>query len=402
MGEKLSHSYSPQIHALLADYEYKLYECPPQQLDAFMKTTTLDGFNVTIPYKKAVMPYCAELSDAARAIGSVNTVVRRADGTFYGDNTDAFGFESLICANGVTVAGKKAVVFGSGGASRTVCAVLESLGAASVRVLSRGGKESYGDLAPYADVELIVNATPAGMYPNNGSAAADLSAFPSCESVLDLVYNPARTKLLLQAEQRALRCAGGLHMLVAQAKRSAEIFTGAHIADTEIARICTLLQNEMRNIVLIGMPGSGKSTLARLLAERLGREWADCDEYIERMAGASCAEIIESRGEEHFRELETQALSQLGKRSALVIATGGGCVTRTENYPLLHQNGVIIRIDRALKKLPTDDRPLSRGDLGALYAARDSLYDRFADVTVDNNTSLESAVSRLVEVSEGR
>lgn len=248
LGEKLGHSYSPAIHALLADYDYALYERAPDELGDFLKGGDFDGLNVTIPYKKAVIPYCAELSDIAARIGSVNTIVRRADGSLYGDNTDAFGFCAMVRHSGVDIAGKRAVVLGSGGASVTVCAQLAALGAESVRVLSRHGGEGYGDLAPYRDAQIIVNATPVGMYPKNGAAAVDLRDFPACEGVLDVVYNPARTALILQAEELGIPCESGLYMLVAQAKRSAELFLGTQIADGEIARIRGIMNRRMQNI----------------------------------------------------------------------------------------------------------------------------------------------------------
>ena len=346
LGGKLGHSYSPAIHALLADYEYKLYEHESDELEEFLTHGGLDGMNVTIPYKKSVIPYCAGLSPTAAKLGSVNTIVRRADGSLYGDNTDAFGFAGMVRCSGIEVKGKRAVVLGSGGASATVCAVLEELGAESVRVLSRHGQGGYGDITPYKDAQIIVNATPVGMYPRNGAAAVDLRDFPQCEGVLDVVYNPARTALLLQAEELGIKNAGGLYMLVAQAKRSAELFTGSSIDDAEIPRIRALMNSRMQNIVLIGMPGSGKSTAAARLGAALGREVNDSDEYIAAATGETPAQIIEGRGEAEFRRCETAALAELGKRSGLVIATGGGCVTREENYPLLHQNSVIFWLER--------------------------------------------------------
>ena len=270
LGQKLGHSYSPAIHGMLADYDYQLFEREPEQLEDFLKNGDWDGINVTIPYKKAVLPYCAELSETARRIGSVNTIVRRPDGSLYGDNTDAYGFESLVRKSGIDVRGKKALVLGSGGASVTVVAVLKMLGAESVTVISRGGEDNYDNLAKHADARIIANTTPVGMYPNNGQAAVDLAQFPQCEGVLDVVYNPARTALLLHAEKLGIPCAGGLYMLVAQAKRSSELFTGSSIPDSEIGRIEKLLSGQMKNIVLVGMPSSGKSTLAAALGERLG------------------------------------------------------------------------------------------------------------------------------------
>ena len=372
LGEKLGHSYSPAIHAQLADYAYGLYEVAPEALPAFLTGGDFDALNVTIPYKKAVIPYCAELSPIARKLGSVNVLVRRADGTLYGDNADAFGFEYLVRHSGIDVAGQKALVLGNGGASATIQAVLEQLGA-HVTVISRHGPDNYENLDRHADAHVIVNTTPVGMYPNTGKAAVDLRQFP--------------------------QCAGGLYMLVAQAKRSCEVFTDTVIDDAQILRIHRLLRQEMENIVLIGMPGSGKSTIAVLLAERLHRPVLDSDAQIVETAGVSIPDIFAAGGEDAFRARETAALAELGKRSGAVLATGGGCVCREENYPLLHQNGTIFWLQRDLALLPKDGRPISqRSDLTALYAQRAPLYARFADAVIDNNGTPEETVQKILEV----
>ena len=399
LGQKLGHSYSPAIHGMLADYDYQLFEREPEQLEDFLKNGDWDGINVTIPYKKAVLPYCAELSDTARRIGSVNTIVRRPDGSLYGDNTDAYGFESLVKKSGIDVRGKKALVLGSGGASVTVVAVLKLLGAESVTVISRGGEDNYDNLDKHADAQIIANTTPVGMYPNNGQAAVDLAQFPQCEGVLDVVYNPARTALLLQAEKLGIPCAGGLYMLVAQAKRSSELFTGRSIPDSEIGRIEKLLSGRMKNIVLVGMPSSGKSTLAAALGERLGRPVYEADALIEQEAGMDIPAIFAQYGEGHFRALETEVLSRLGKLSGAVISTGGGCVTREENYDLLHQNGTILWLQRGTEKLDKTGRPLSlKNDLNEMFQKREPMYRRFADAAVDNNGSVEAALAQILEV----
>ena len=399
LGQKLGHSYSPAIHGMLADYDYQLFEREPEQLEDFLKNGPWDGINVTIPYKKAVLPYCAELSDTARRIGSVNTIIRRPDGSLYGDNTDAYGFESLVKKSGIDVRGKKALVLGSGGASVTVVAVLKMLGAESVTVISRGGEDNYDNLEKHADARIIANTTPVGMYPNNGQAAVDLTRFPQCEGVLDVVYNPAHTALLLQAEKLGIPCAGGLYMLVAQAKRSSELFTGSSIPDSEIGRIEKVLSGRMKNIVLVGMPSSGKSTLAAALGETLGRPVYEADALIEQEAGMDIPAIFAQYGEGHFRALETEVLSRLGKLSGAVISTGGGCVTREENYDLLHQNGTILWLKRSTEKLDKTGRPLSlKNDLNEMYQKREPLYRRFADAAVDNNGSVEDTLAQLLEV----
>ena len=399
LGEKLGHSYSPQIHAELADYESKLYEKAPDEVEDFVRRGDWHGLNVTIPYKKTVIPFCDELSETARAIGSVNTLLKRPDGTIFGDNTDAFGFETLLTQTlKADISGWKALVLGTGGASVTVCAMLRKRGAQVVPI-SRSGKDNYTNLEWHRDAKLLVNTTPVGMYPKNGASLVDLGVFPKLEAVLDVVYNPARTALLLQAEKRGIPCAGGLTMLVAQAKRSAEIFTGSRIPDEKIAQIRDRLTREMENIVLIGMPGCGKSTVGRLLAEKLGRPLLEADKELEKAAGMSIPIIFANEGEAGFRRRETAILAELGKQSGTVISTGGGCVTREENYPLLHQNGVLIWVRRDLNCLAREGRPLSlNADLAAMYAVRAPLYERFADFTVDNDRNAEDTVNSILEV----
>ena len=399
LGEKLGHSYSPQIHSMLADYEYKLFEKSPEELEDFLKSGEFDGLNVTIPYKKSVMPYCAELSPTAAQIGSVNTIVRRSDGSLYGDNTDAFGFENLIVHNGIEVKGKKALVLGTGGASVTAQAVLKNLGASEVVVISRKGEDNYENIAKHTDAEIIANTTPVGMYPNNGKAAVDLTQFPKLSGVLDVVYNPARTALLLQAEKLCIPCAGGLYMLVSQAKRSCELFTGKSIPDSEIDRIERVLSHQMQNIVIIGMPGSGKTAVSTMLAERLGRKIFDTDTIVSEKAGMTIPEIFAAQGEAGFRKLETEATAEVGKLSGNIISTGGGVVTVADNYELLHQNGVIVWIERDTNKLARDGRPISlSSDLNELYAARLPLYERFADIKADNNGDINDTVNAIMEM----
>lgn len=399
LGEKLGHSYSPQIHSMLADYEYKLFEKSPEELEDFLKSGEFDGLNVTIPYKKSVMPYCAELSPTAAQIGSVNTIVRRSDGSLYGDNTDAFGFENLIVHNGIEVKGKKALVLGTGGASVTAQAVLKNLGASEVVVISRKGEDNYENIAKHADAEIIANTTPVGMYPNNGKAAVDLTQFPELSGVLDVVYNPARTALLLQAEKLCIPCAGGLYMLVSQAKRSCELFTGKSIPDSEIDRIERVLSHQMQNIVIIGMPGSGKTAVSTMLAERLGRKILDTDMIVSEKAGMTIPEIFAAQSEAGFRKLETEATAEVGKLSGNIISTGGGVVTVADNYELLHQNGVIVWIERDTNKLARDGRPISlSSDLNELYAARLPLYERFADIKADNNGDINDTVNAIMEM----
>ena len=398
LGGKLGHSYSPQIHGRLGSYDYALFEKSAEELPDFLKNGDFVGLNVTIPYKKTVIPYCAQLSDCAQKLGAVNTIVRRADGSLMGHNTDYFGFQSMLHRSGLSVKDKKVLVLGSGGASATAVAVLQEA-EANVVVISRSGDNNYQNLHQHADAAVIVNTTPVGMYPNVGQTPVDLDVFPRLEGVLDVVYNPARTQLLLDAEKRGLVAENGLWMLVAQAKESAEWFTEAKISDDMIASIHEQLHRQMENIILVGMPGCGKSTIGKQLATQLGKTFVDADGEIIKLAGVTIPEIFEREGEPGFRAWETKVLAELGKQSGLVIATGGGCVTQDRNYPLLHQNGTILWIKRELDLLPTDGRPLSqRGKLQQMYAVREPMYQRFADRTIENSASIEDAVHQILEV----
>lgn len=397
LGKTLRHSYSPAIHAQLGDYDYELFEKKESELAAFLESGDWDGLNVTIPYKKAALPFCDTLSEEARRTGSVNTLVRRG-GQVFGDNTDVAGFKALAEASGLSFGGKKALVLGSGGASAAVCAALEDLGAKPT-VISRKGEDNYGNLERHLDARFIVNATPLGMFPGNGTSPLDPESFEACEAVFDVVYNPARTALMLRAEELGIPCFGGLRMLVAQARRSSEDFTGETIPDAVLEPIQRSLEKEMRNVILIGMPGCGKSTLASRLSAVTGRPYRDSDSLVEERTGRRVRDILVQDGEESFRMLETAALRELGKLSGQIISTGGGCITRTENYPLLHQNGIILWIRRDLSRLPRTGRPLSQGgDLMDMYRHREPLYRFFADEEIDNNASPEDALRQILEV----
>ena len=395
LGRKLGHSYSPQIHAYLGDYAYDLFEREPEDVETFLKNGDFSAINVTIPYKKTVMPYC-RLTDTARYMGSVNTIVRQPDGTLLGHNTDYFGFTSMVQKSGLEVKGKKCLVLGSGGASVTAVAVLKEMGA-NVVVISRGGENNYNNLHLHADASVICNCTPVGMYPNNGVSPIDLDVFPHLEGVLDMIYNPARTKLLMDAAERGLIAGNGLWMLVAQAKEAAEWFLDRKLPDSMIQYVYGKMRQQMENVILTGMPGCGKSTAGRLLAEKLGRTFVDADEELVKTFSADIPSIFANEGEAGFRAKETAVLAELGKRSGLVIATGGGCVTREENYPLLHQNGSIFWLKRELSKLPSDGRPLSQiTKMEDMYRIRKPMYERFADHCIDNNGSVDKTVAELL------
>lgn len=398
IGEKLGHSFSPAIHSKLADYEYKLYELSPGQLGPFLEKKEFDGLNVTIPYKKTVIPYCDELTEAAKSIGSVNTIVKRPDGTLLGHNTDYDGIMWLLKNAGAQVKGKKAVVLGTGGASLTVQAALRNLGAAPVVVISRSGEDNYENIARHSDAKILINATPVGMYPKTGVSPVNLDVFTALEGVFDVVYNPAKTQLLLEAEKRGIPCANGLGMLVAQAKAACERFTGQPVADEKVYTIKAEMERNTRNVMLIGMPGSGKSTVGAALAESLGRRLVDVDERIVEMAGCSIPEIFAKDGEEGFRQIEHQALCEVSKESGLVIATGGGVVTRPENLDPMRQNSLIVWLLRDTALLPKDGRPLSQANsLTEMFKVREPLYRAAADCIADNNGSLEDTVKQILE-----
>ena len=398
IGEKLGHSFSPAIHGKLADYEYKLYELSPERVGPFLEKKEYDGLNVTIPYKKTVIPYCDELTEAARSIGSVNTIVKRPDGTLLGHNTDYDGFMWLLKNAGAEVKGKKAVVLGTGGASVTVQAALRNMGAAQVVVVSRSGEDNYENISRHSDAKILVNATPVGMYPKTGVSPVDLDSFTALEGVFDVVYNPAKTQLLLEAEKRGIPCANGLGMLVAQAKAACERFTGQPIADEKVYTIKAEMERNTRNVMLIGMPGCGKSTVGAALAEKLGRKLVDVDERIVEMAGCSIPEIFAKDGEEGFRQIEHQALCEVSKESGLVIATGGGVVTRRENLDPMRQNSLIVWLLRDISLLPKDGRPLSQANsLTEMFKVREPMYRAAADCIADNNGSLEDTVKQIME-----
>ena len=398
IGEKLGHSFSPAIHAKLADYEYRLYELSPEQVGPFLEKKGFDGLNVTIPYKKTVIPYCDELTDAAGSIGSVNTIVKRPDGTLLGHNTDYDGFLWLLKNAGADVKGKKAVVLGTGGASVTVQAVLRDLGAAPIVVISRSGENNYENLSRHADAKILVNATPVGMYPKTGVSPVDLDVFDALDGVFDVVYNPAKTQLLLEAEKRGIPCCNGLGMLVDQAKAAAERFADCLIDDEIVYSIKAEMERSTKNIMLIGMPGSGKSTVGAALAEKLGRSLADLDELIVEKAGCSIPEIFEKDGEEGFRRIEHQVLCQVSKESGLVIATGGGVVTRPENIDPMRQNSLIVWLLRDTALLPKDGRPLSqKNSLTEMFKIREPMYRAAADCIADNNGSVENTVRQILE-----
>jgi shikimate dehydrogenase len=396
LGRTLKHSYSVPIHRALGNDGYALYELEPDQLAAFLAREDVGGLNVTIPYKRDVMAFCDVLDETAREIGSVNTIVRRADGLLAGYNTDAYGLRYMASCAGISLSGKKVVILGSGGASLTAQYVAKTAGAKEIVVVSRSGADNYETLNRHDDAQVLVNTTPLGMYPHNGELPVDPALSPVCEGVLELVYNPRRTALSFRAAELGISCSEGLAMLTAQAKAAEELFFGRAIPAGENERILRLMRQSTQNIVLIGMPGSGKTTIGFALARLTGREAIDLDEQIVKADGRTIPEIFAQSGEAAFRALEREQAQHWGKQSGLILVCGGGIVKNEHNYYPLKQNGRIYQIERELSLLPREGRPLSQtADLHAMLRERAPLYARFRDANIGNDTSPEDAATRI-------
>lgn len=396
LGERLSHSFSPQIHSMIDDYSYRLFEVEPEKLGEFLSSDAFDAINVTVPYKKAVIPYLAEMTPRARSIGSVNVITRRADGTLVGDNQDYGGFKSLVKTSGISVRGAKALVLGSGGASETVCAVLRDMEAREVVVISRNGENNYENIHRHADCDIIVNTTPVGMFPHNGESPLSLKDFHSLRGVIDIIFNPLKTALVLEALEAGIPAVGGLHMLVSQAVGSARAFTGKKYDPNLCTKIEKQLMGQTRNVVLIGMPGCGKTVIGRRLAAALNRPFFDLDREIEKAAGKTIPQIFAEDGEEEFRRIETACCIEAGKMCGCVISTGGGVVTRAQNKAPLRQNGTLVFLIRPLESLATAGRPLLQTHgVQELAEQRMPLYNSWADVKMFN-TGIYPTVENLI------
>lgn len=398
LGRKLSHSLSPEIHAHLCDYEYKLYPTEPEKLDEFFADNRLKGFNVTIPYKIEAYNRCDELSETAKKAKSVNTVVRRADGTLYGDNTDYYGFLYMAKKCGCDFKEKKVVILGNGGASKTVQLVAADEGAREIIAVDITGENNFGNIDRHYDADIIVNATPVGMYPNNGERLIDLPKFKKCRKALDLVYNPARTVFLLDAQRLGIDCINGLYMLVAQALRAAEVFTGETIPVERVDEIYEAIIKDQKNIAFVGMPGCGKSTVAALLSEKTGRVSVDTDAMVEE-CGEKIPDIFAKYGEAEFRRRETEAVKAAGKDRGKIIATGGGAILKTENRIALRENSTVIFLNAPTETLAMEGRPLSKSPeaLQKMYAERLPLYLETADFSVEVDPDPEVTVRRIME-----
>ena len=402
IGEKLGHSFSAQIHSKLKSSPYTLVELSREELDAFFGAKDFSAINVTIPYKTAVIPYLTHIDGIAKEIGAVNTIVNQ-NGELWGYNTDFYGLCALIEHAKVTVKDKKVAILGSGGTAKTAFAVAKALGAKEILTVSRTSGEGvilYTELTQkHADIDVLINTTPVGMYPNTEGAPVDISAFPNLFGVIDTIYNPLCTNLVVEARKRGIPAEGGLYMLVAQAVRASELFLNCTYGKETTGQIYLEILNKTENIVLSGMPGAGKSTVGKRLAEGMGRAFFDLDEEIVRASGRSISEFFASDGEAAFRNLETKVLREvLANQKGAVIATGGGAILRDENVDFLHRNGKIYFIDRPLQNLlPTSDRPLA-SSAEAICQRWKERYERYcttADYRIDADASVEEVVQRI-------
>ena len=392
IGKKLTHSFSKDIHAYLADYEYELIELSENEIQPFFEKKDFTAVNVTIPYKETVIPYLDFVSDIAKRIGAVNTVVNRG-GKLYGYNTDYYGMKALVERVGIDLRGKKVLVLGTGGTSKTARVLSSDMGAREILSVSRRKSEdsiTYDEAASlHSDADVIINTTPVGMYPDCASKPIDITPFEKLSGVVDAVYNPLRTNLVLDAKKRGIKAEGGLFMLVMQAVVAVEKFLDADISKSVADGVFASVLASKENIVLTGMPGSGKSTVGKIL-DVDGYEFFDTDDQIEKRCGCSIKELIESKGEMYLRDLESEVIRDLSKENRRIISTGGGAVLREENVRALKQNGRIFFIDAPLSRLSaTSDRPLSNTDdkLKKLYNDRIDIYKATADVTVPDHDS---------------
>ena len=404
IGEHLGHSFSKDIHGQIADYEYELKEIAKEDIDAFMKAKDFKGINVTIPYKQTVIPYLDYIDDNAKAIGAVNCIVNN-NGVLTGYNTDFDGMRALILRNDLDLKDKKVLVLGTGGTSHTANAVAKSLGAKDIYTVSRKAGENvitYDEaVKEHCDTNVIINTTPVGMYPNTNGSPIDIGAFKNLEGVIDAIFNPLRTDLVMSALNTSLKSEGGLYMLVVQAVCAAEHFLNKTIDSNISDRIYKNLLSSKENIVLVGMPGSGKSAVSRKLSELTGKEVVDTDTLIVKKSGMEITDIFSKYGEDYFRNLETEVIGETSQRSGIIISTGGGAVLRNENVRLLKKNGKVFFIDRPLKDLlPTSDRPLANSaeKITALYETRYPIYLSSADKIINVTGDVKQVADSILEI----
>lgn len=397
LGEKLSHSISPRIQSEFGVSSYSLFCKKKDELYEFFSDENISGFNVTIPYKIEAYKRCDFLSETAQKTGSVNTVVRKEK--LYGYNTDVFGFEYAAKKSGLSFNQKKVLILGSGGASKSVEFSAQKNGAKEVIIVSRNGKDNYENISKHFDSEIIINATPVGMFPDTGKSLIDLSKFYNAEFVFDLIYNPLKTKLVLDAEKLGIPCSNGLLMLVAQAYRSAELFLNQRIDEAFIEKTYKKILSEQKNIVLIGMPSCGKTTVGKKIAEILQKDFVDTDEEIVKNTNKKIEETFSENGEDFFRKTEAEIIKKISKKSGQIIATGGGAVLKEENRNALAQNGVIVYLKRDFSLASFSGRPLMKNedDLKKLYACRKEIYENFAEITVESDCEIEVVARKVIE-----
>ncbi len=405
LGEHLGHSFSKEIHEAISDYTYELKEVTRDNFDDFMKQRDFSAINVTIPYKEKVIPYLDYIDDAALSIGAVNTIVNK-NGQLFGYNTDYLGLRDLITINGINPLGKKVIILGDGGTSKTTKAVMQDLGAKSIYFVSLNPHDdvcSYEDVKLlHADAQIIVNATPCGMYPNNDDLILDITPFKDLEAVIDVIYNPLQTSIVMEAKKRGITSTGGLYMLVAQAVYASSIFKGEDIKLDVIKETYQKLLKNKENIVLIGMPSSGKSTIGKILSEKLNKTLVDTDLEIEKVLGMPIASFLTKDNEKLFREIEASVTERIAKQNNLIISTGGGIIKSELNMKRLKANGIVFFIDRDINLLEaTSSRPLSssKEDLKQRFNERYHLYRQYADTIISNNNSMEEAVNQILEVN---
>ena len=403
IGEHLGHSFSKEIHNAIADYEYIIKEIPKDELEHFAKDRDFLGINVTIPYKELIMPYLDFIDPDAEKIGAVNTVVNR-DGRLYGYNTDFYGMTALIHHAGIDAVGKKVAILGSGGTSKTALSVFTALGADKIIRVSRTKSDdtvTYDELyALHSDTEIIINTTPVGMFPRCDASPVELDKFRSLCGVIDVVYNPLKTKLVLDAEQRGIPTSGGLYMLVAQAVRASEIFLGTHYEKDVLDRVYEKTLSQKENIVLIGMPSCGKTTVGEILSKMISRPVIDTDDLIRSAQGREISDIFASCGEEYFRDAESAAVTEASMKPGVIIATGGGAILREENVTHLKQNGILYFLDRSLEHLvPTADRPTahSRDMIEKRYNERYGIYTAVCDKKINSDRAPGDVAERIIE-----
>ena len=402
IGEHLKHSFSKEIHNLLADYDYEILEIEKECLEKFAKEKNFNAINVTIPYKELIMPYIYSIDEYAKKIGSVNTVVNRG-GKLYGYNTDFFGMCKLIEHAGIKITDKKVVILGTGGTSKTAYAVSAHLGAKEIIITSRKKSETSIDYTElyekHTDAEIIINTTPVGMFPSIFESPVDVSKFDKLSGVIDAVYNPLCTELISSAKEKGIPAEGGLYMLVAQAVRASEIFIDTKYDTETTDKVYKKILSDKENIVLIGMPASGKTTVGKILAQKLGRKFIDTDALIEEKAKKSIPEIFKTEGESRFRDLEAEVIKEVSSLTCSVIATGGGSVLRNENVFNLKKNGKIYFIDRPLDALiPTSDRPLgsTKEAIEKRYIERYDIYMKSANVRIDADTEANEVSEKIL------